>query len=88
MKTNDSRLLSAMRRITRRPARPGPRSANTPRDWQQLIESELDALNRRLSSIEARMTVVFYLVVILTITTIVTNASAAEQLMRGVLQIK
>ena len=87
MKKNDSHLLSAIRRFTRRPAPPAQRSHNDPRDWQQLIESELDALNRRLSSIEARMTVVFYLVVILTITT-VTNANAAEQLMRGVLQIK
>ncbi len=88
MKTNDSHLMSAMRRLTRRTARPALRLSNDPHDWQQLIESELNALNRRLSSIEARMTVVFYLVVILTITTIVTNANAAEQLMRGVLQIK
>lgn len=88
MKTNDFRLLSAVRRLTRRPAHPAPRQTSDPRDWQQLIESELDALNRRLSTIEARMTVIFYLVVILTITTIVTNANAAEQLMRGVLQIK
>ena len=34
------------------------------------------------------MTVIFYLVVILTITTIVNNADAAQQLLRGVLQIK
>ena len=92
---SDSRLLRAIRRFMRRPAPPKSAVLSAPRfselagrDWQQLIESELDALNRRLSSIEARMTVIFYLVVILTITTIVNNADAAQQLLRGVLQIK
>ena len=88
MKTNDSRLTSALRRLAHQPAQRTQRPPNDPRDWQQLIETELDGLNRRLSTIEARMTVIFYLVVILTITTVVTNAGAAEQLLRGVLQIK
>ncbi len=96
MNTNDSRLVGAVRRLTQRRAPPavlphGGRAADTPaggRDWQQLIETELDSLNRRLSAIEARMTVTFYLVVILTVTTVVTNADAAQALLRGVLQIR
>src|SRR6266508_3018415 len=97
MKPSDSRLMSAVRRafgpssgrgLTRRRAPPDRPPQRDTRDWQQLIESGLDALNRRLSSIEVRMTLIFYLIVILTITTIVPNADAAQQLLRGVLQIK
>ncbi len=94
--TNNTRLIGAMRRLARR-RKPSvahahrDRSGTAPpggRDWQQLIETELDALNRRLTSIEARMTIIFYLIVILTISTLVTNADAAQTLLRGVLQLK
>jgi hypothetical protein len=65
------------------PVRPTDRA-----DWQKCIETELDSMNRRLSAIESRMLIVFYLVVILTVTTLITDANAAGKLLQAVLQVK
>lgn len=88
MASNDTRLIAALRRLTAKPA-PAPvqRPPRGSRDWQQLIETELDTLNRRLSAIETRMTLIFYLVVILTVVTVIRDAGAAEQLIKAVLQL-
>lgn len=88
MASNDTRLIAALKRLT---AKPKPAPASRPprgsRDWQQLIETELDTLNRRLSAIETRMTLIFYLVVILTVVTVIRDAGAAEALIKAVLQL-
>jgi hypothetical protein len=91
----DTRLVRALRKLAGQPARKPARrhteprhNEAPPRDWQQLIESELSAMNRRLTSIESRTTIVFYLVVILTIATIVTDSNTAQTLLKGVLQIR
>lgn len=93
---HDDRLRAAIRRMTGRAnagqskpvTTPGVRSARDSRDWQQFIEVELDQMNRRLTQIESRMTIVFYLVVILTVVTVVTDANAAQVILKSVLQIR
>ncbi|HEY3289322.1 MAG TPA: hypothetical protein VGK87_04265 [Anaerolineae bacterium] len=93
---SNNRLRTAIRRITRH-AKDGLSASGTTlvahtvrdsRDWQQFIEAELDQLNRRLTQIESRMTIVFYLVVILTVVTVVTDANAAQVILKSVLQIR
>ncbi len=85
----DDRLIRALKRITSRPTPPNPpRPPRDTREWQTCIERELDTVNRRLTAIESRMTLVFYLVVILTAVTVVRDAGAAEALIKAVLQVK
>ena len=93
------RLSAAIRKLTRisrqgqppvvarEPQRAGHDSRDS-RDWRQFIESELDSMNRRLSAIESRLTIVFYLVVILTVVVCVTDASAARQIVENVLKVQ
>ena len=96
------RLSTAIRKLTRlsrqdqppvvarEPQRAGhdSRDSRDSRDWRQFIESELDSMNRRLSAIESRLTLIFYLVVILTVVVCVTDASAARQIVENVLKVQ
>ena len=86
----DSRLAKALKRLTasRATPAPAPRPPQHSRTWQQYIESELDSMNRRLTAIESRMTVIYYLVIIVTVVTVISDASAAGRLIQSVLQIK
>ncbi len=91
MTNSDSRLAAAIRRLTavgRNPTPPTPRPPRESRTWQQYIESELDSMNRRLTAIESRMTVIYYLVIIVTVTTVINDASAAGRLIQSILQVK
>lgn len=65
-----------------------PRPSHNARDWQQYIETELDQMNRRLAAIESKMTVIFYLVIIVSVVMVITDADAATALIKGVLQMK
>src|SRR5437870_5190175 len=87
---SDDRLANAIRKLTRRATgrSPLPRPARDSQDWKQFIESELDSMNRRLSAIESRLTIVFYLVVVLTVVVCVTDASAARQILESVLKVQ
>jgi len=83
---NDDRLLSAVRKL--RPVQPlAVRPDRDSKDWRACIEGELDQVNRRLTQIESRLTMIYYLVVIVTVVTVVTNANAAETLIKAVLHI-
>jgi hypothetical protein len=84
----DDRLVDALKRFTSRQASPNPpRPPRDTREWQTCIERELDAMNRRLTAIEGRVTIVFYLVVILTAVTVAQDAKVAEQLIKAVLKL-
>lgn len=83
---NEDHLRSAIRKlrpVERLPVRPDRDS----KDWRACIEGELDQVNRRLTQIESRLTMIYYLVVIVTVVTVVTNANAAETLIKAVLHI-
>ena len=91
MSDSSDRLRASLRKLA--PAKPTDapapqRPQHNARDWQQYIETELDQMNRRLAAIENRMTVIFYLVIIVSVVMIVTDASAATKLLQGVLQMK
>ena len=45
-------------------------------------------MNRRLAAIESKMTVIFYLVIIVSVVMVITDADAATALIKGVLQMK
>ena len=81
----DGKLNDAIRNLRKNVGRPPP--PTNPVDWQRYIETELDGMNRRLSTIESRMQITFYLVVILTVTTVITDVNAAGKLLQAVLQI-
>ena len=83
---NEDKLRSAIRKLA--PAKPiTPRPDRDSKDWRSCIEGELDQVNRRLTQIESRLTMIYYLVVIVTVVTVVTNANAAETLIKAVLHI-
>src|SRR5689334_4066359 len=96
MSRPDEHLSAAIRKLMRLPLvgatgqsprqpSPLPRPAHDSQDWKQCIESELDSMNRRLSAIESRLTIVFYLVVVLTVVVCVTDVSAARQILESVI---
>ena len=85
---HEDRLRAAIKRFGAHTAPGRTRPPSESRDWQQFIEAELDQMNRRLTQIETRMTIVFYLVVILTVVTVIKDADAAQLLLKSVLQLK
>lgn len=88
MSDSSDRLRASLRKLAPAPPPMTPRPSHNARDWQQYIETELDQMNRRLAAIESKMTVIFYLVIIVSVVMVITDADAATALIKGVLQMK